>query len=75
MRASITLDAVDAVELTEILEYFIERLDILAEHDLAKFLFADCSPYNLDDLRANVARLINRLQTSHTRPKITLDKT
>ena len=75
MRASITLDAVDAVELTEILEYFIERLDILAEHDLATFLFADCSPYNLDDLRANVARLINRLQTSHTRPKITLDKT
>ena len=61
---NIILDAVDAIELAEILEYFMEQLDILAEHDLAKFLFADCSPYGLDDLRADVARLIDRLYTS-----------
>jgi hypothetical protein len=61
---NIILDAVDAIELAEILEYFMERLDILAEHNLAKLLFADCSPYNLDDLRADVARLIDRLYTS-----------
>jgi len=63
---NIILDAVDAIELAEILEYFMERLDILANHDLAKFLFADCSPYDLDDLRADVARLIHRLETSPT---------
>jgi hypothetical protein len=61
---NIILDALDAIELAEILEYFMERLDILAEHDLTKLLFADCSTYNLDDLRTDVARLINRLYTS-----------
>jgi hypothetical protein len=61
---NIILDAVDAIELAEILEYFMERLDILANHELAKFLFADCSPYGLDDLRADVARLIDRLDTT-----------
>ena len=61
---NILLDAVDAIELAEILDYFMERLDILAEHNLAKLLFADCSPYDLNDLRADVARLINRLYTS-----------
>jgi hypothetical protein len=62
------IDAADAVELTELLEYFLERLDILADHDLAKFLFADCSPYHLDDLRADATRLINRLQTARLTP-------
>jgi len=42
----------------------MKRLDILAEHDLAPLLFADCSPYGLDDLRADVTRLINQLDTS-----------
>jgi hypothetical protein len=41
---TVTLDALDAVELAEILEYPIERVDTLAEHDLAKLLFADTSP-------------------------------
>jgi hypothetical protein len=59
------IDAADAVGLTE---YFLERLDILADHDLAKFLFADCSPYHLDDLRADATRLINRLQTAQLTP-------
>jgi len=63
---NIILDAVDAIELAEILEYLMERLDILANHDLAKFLFAHCSPYGLDDPRADVARLIHRLDTSPT---------
>jgi hypothetical protein len=48
---NVMLHAVDAIELAEILEYFVERLDILADHDLAKLLFADCSTYGLDDLR------------------------
>jgi hypothetical protein len=61
---NVMLDAVDTIELAEILEYFVERLDILAEHDPAKLLFADCSTYDLDDLRADAARLIHRLHTS-----------
>jgi hypothetical protein len=65
---NVILDAVDAIELAEILEYFMERLDVLAAHGLAKLLFADCSPYRLDELRADTARLINRLQTSPTSP-------
>jgi hypothetical protein len=65
---TVTLDALDAIELAEILEYFMERLDILAEHDLAKLLFADCTPYGIDDLRADVARLIDRLHTSPLTP-------
>jgi len=65
---TVTIDALDAIELAEILEYFTEHLDILAKHDLAKLLFADCSPYGLDDLRADLARLITRLHTSPMRP-------
>jgi hypothetical protein len=61
---NVTLDAVDAVELAEILEFFMQRLDTLAEHDLAAFFFRQCSPYGIDDLRADVARLIKRLYTS-----------
>ncbi len=68
MHHNIILDAIDAIEIAEILEYFMERLDILAEHDLAKLLFTDCSPYNLDDLRADVTRLIHRLNTSPITP-------
>jgi hypothetical protein len=41
---TVTIDALDAFELAEILEYIMERLDILAEHDLARLLFAECSP-------------------------------
>jgi hypothetical protein len=62
---NIILDALDAIELTEILEYFTERLDVLADHDLAKPLLAERSPYGPDDLRADVTRLINRLNTAH----------
>jgi hypothetical protein len=65
---NVMLDAVDAIELAEILEYFVERLDILADHGLAELLFADCSTYDLDDLRADAARLINRLHTSPLTP-------
>jgi hypothetical protein len=65
---TVTLDALDAVELAEILEYFVERLDILAEHDLATLLFNQCSPYDIDDLRADVTRLIHRLHTSPYTP-------
>jgi hypothetical protein len=60
--STVSIDALDATELTEILQYFLERLDVLGEHSLASFVFAECSPYGIDDLRADVTRLINRLQ-------------
>jgi hypothetical protein len=61
---TVTIDALDAIELAEILDYFMERLDVLAKHDLATLLFPACNPYGLDDLRADVTRLIDRLHTS-----------
>lgn len=42
----------------------MERLDLLAKHDLATLRFADFSPHGLDDLRADVTRLIDRLHPS-----------
>jgi hypothetical protein len=54
---TVTIDALDGIELAETLEYFLERLDVLAEHDLATPLLADCSPYDLDDLHTDVTRL------------------
>jgi hypothetical protein len=41
---NIILDALDAIELAEILEYFLDRLDVLTEHDLAKLLFPSAAP-------------------------------
>ena len=64
MHDNIILDPLDAIEIAEILEYLLEHLDVLADGDLATLLFADCSPYRLDDLRADVTRLIHRLHTS-----------
>jgi len=69
--STVTIDALDVIELTEILEYFLERLDVLGHHGLAAFLFTECSPYGLDDLQADTTRLINRL----TAARLTLDKT
>jgi hypothetical protein len=66
--STVTIDALDAVELAEILEYFLERLDVLGEHGLAEFLFAECSPYGLDDLHADITRLITRLNTARLTP-------
>jgi hypothetical protein len=65
---TVTIDALDAIELAEILEYLLERLDVLAEHSLASFLFAECSPYGLDDLQADLTRLINRLHAARLTP-------
>jgi hypothetical protein len=66
--AIVTLDAADAVELTEILEFLIERLDMLARHDLATLVFNLCSPYDIDELREDVARLIHQINTGSTSP-------
>jgi hypothetical protein len=61
---NVNRDAADAVELAEILEFLMQRLDVLAEHDLAASFFSQCGPYCLDDLREDVARLIERLYTT-----------
>jgi hypothetical protein len=65
---TVTLDAADAVELTEILEYLIERLHTVAHHDLATPVFNLCSRYDIDELRQHVARLIDLLNTRQIEP-------
>jgi len=65
---TVTLDAIEAIELADILEYFIERVDVLADQGLTTFLFAQCSPYNIDDLRADTGRLIDRLHKTQLSP-------
>ncbi len=61
--STVTIDALDAVEPAELLEYFLERLDVLGDHSHAAFLFTDSSPHGLDDLQADITRLISRLNT------------
>ena len=66
--STVTIDALEAIELAEVLEYFLERVDVLGKHNLSSWLFADCSPYRLGDLRADVTRLINRLNATRLTP-------
>ncbi len=66
--STVTVGELDTVELAEILEYCLERLDVLSVHSLAAFLFTECSPYGLDDLRADITRLIGRLNTARLTP-------
>jgi hypothetical protein len=63
-----TTVTLDAVELTEILEYLIERLDTVAHHDLATPVYNLCSRYDIDELRQHVARLIDLLNTRQIEP-------
>lgn len=65
MATTISLDALDAVELAEILEFLVECLDI--QH-ITTLPACDRDVYNLNDLRADIARLIHRL---HTCPPVT----
>ena len=67
MTTTVSLDVVDTVELAEILEYFTERLDVLADHGLATLLFTQCSPYGLDDLRAGATRSSTGSTSGHSR--------
>jgi hypothetical protein len=63
----VTVDAADAVELIEILEYFIESLDKLG-NDATATPFRDCVSYRTDDLRADLTRLVDRLNRSPLTP-------
>ena len=64
----IALDAADAVELTEILQYFIQTLDRVTEHDAITPVIDDLDRYRISDLHADIARLINQLQRSQLTP-------
>ena len=61
------IDAADAVELIEILEYFIENLDKLG-NDETTTPFHDYMSYRTNDLRADLTRLIDRLNHSPLSP-------
>jgi hypothetical protein len=62
--STVTIDTLDAIELAEILDYLLDHVALLAEHNTSSRLFADCSPYGLDDLQADITQLIDRLNTS-----------
>jgi hypothetical protein len=64
----IALDAADAVELIEILHYFIETLDRVTEHDAIAHVIDDLDPYRISDLQADIVRLTNQLQRSQLTP-------
>jgi hypothetical protein len=70
--STVTIDALDAIELAEILDHLLDHVTLLTEHNTSSRLFADCSPYGLDDLQADITRLIDRLNTGLIDP---LDKT
>jgi len=59
--ATIALDTVDAIEIAELLEFLVELLETLGVTTLA---VCDPDAYNVNDLRADVARLIRSLETS-----------
>lgn len=59
----VVLDAVDVVELAELLEYVVERLDTLALVDSGMEGCDDWWPsYDLDQLRGDLARFIALLR-------------
>ena len=64
----IDLDAADAVEVIEILEYFIETIDCASAHGLVSRLYENCGSYDIDDLRADLTRLVDRLNHSRLTP-------
>jgi hypothetical protein len=60
---NVVLDAVDVVELAELLEYVVERLDTLALVDSDLAGCNDWWPsYDLDQLRGDLARFIALLR-------------
>jgi len=59
----VVLDAADVVELAEVLEYIVERLDTLALVDTGSSSRDDrWSSYDLDQLRGDMVRLIALLR-------------
>jgi hypothetical protein len=66
--ATITLDAVDVIELAEILDYVVEFIDNL---HITTLPACDRDIYNLNDLRTDVARLVDGLLTSPLQPPTT----
>jgi hypothetical protein len=59
----VIVDAADAVELIEILEFFLETLDTL-DNDATGTPLRGCRGYHTEDLRADLTRLVDRLNRS-----------
>jgi hypothetical protein len=66
--STVTIDALDAIKLAEILEHLLDHVALLTEHNTSSRLFAHCSPYGLDDLQANITRSNHRLNTGPIDP-------
>ena len=64
---TVNLDAVDAEEIAEILEYFLERIDAPEDNPAVPDL-SQRHPYGPNDLRSDLTRLIECLRTSPITP-------
>ena len=64
---TITLDALDAVELAETLEYLLERICYLTT-TIENPLLQPAGLHDIEDLRSDIDRLIQRLRQSKQSP-------
>ena len=59
----VVLETVDAIEISEILEFLLEQLEAMKD-PFSGVLIGERVAYAMDDLRADVARLTDRLLTA-----------
>ena len=64
----IALDAADAAELIEILEYLIETIDCANHQGPVSRLLESRGRYDIDDLRTDLTRLVESLNHSPLTP-------
>ena len=61
LLARVAINTIDAMEITEVLEYALERLEIVVGDGFTMLVFEQPDVYGIDDLRADVNRLISNL--------------
>jgi hypothetical protein len=61
LLAHVAINTIDAMEITEVLEYALERLEIVVGHGFTMLVFEQPDVYGIDDLRADGNRLISNL--------------
>jgi hypothetical protein len=66
--STVTIDTLDAVELAKILEYFPRTSRCTRRTQREQLALRRLQPYRLGDLRADVNRLVNRLNAARLTP-------
>jgi hypothetical protein len=68
LRDHVRLDTLDGIEIAELLEYILGRLDQMPESELEILNFVEGSPYRYKHLRDDIERLIDRITTAAYSP-------